>query len=434
MTFEAMPATGPLRGCVRVPGDKSISHRSVLFAALAEGTSELTGVLDSEDVRSTIGAVRALGARVDELGEDARGLRLRVTGWGAEGPRTPAGPIDCGNSGTTARLLLGVVAGFPVTATLTGDASLSRRPMRRVTEPLERMGAIFETTDGRLPVKVIGGALAAIEFQMPVASAQVKTAVLLAGLRAEGTTTVTEPAPSRDHTERMLPAFGVQVTMDADAHSAAVTGPAGLGAADVAVPADPSSAAFLAGAAALVPGSEVVLPDVALNPTRTGFLRVLERMSADVEVTAVPGPRAEPAGTLRVRYRAGLGATTVSADEVPALVDEVPLLAVVATAAAGTTRFEGISELRVKESDRLQAVADGLASLGATVRSGPDWLEVDGPSRLHGAELPSLRDHRLAMSWAVAALVAASPVRIADWEAVAVSYPRFAEDLASLRA
>jgi len=265
-----------------------------------------------------------------------------------------------------------------------------------------------------------------------VAGVQVKTAVLLAGLRAQGVTTVIEPALSRDHTERMLPAFGVGVGRDTGERSSWVTCPCRLGATDISVPADPSSAAFLAGAAALVPGSHVVMTEVALNPTRTGFVRVMEAMGADIGSTVLRAMGAEPVGDVRVRHRAGLRGTVVTAEEVPSLVDEVPLLAVVATACAGTTRFEGVSELRVKESDRLSAIADGLTALGATVRTGEDWLEVDGPVRLRGATLGTLGDHRLAMAWAVAALISDAPVHIEGWEAVAVSYPRFAEDLASL--
>lgn len=430
--FTANPAAGPLLGTVRVPGDKSISHRSVLFAAMSEGSSRITGLLDSEDVRCTVAAVAALGARVSVEKETPLGLDLVVTGWGARGPMAPDGPIDCGNSGTTCRLLLGVLAGWPITVTLDGDESLRRRPMRRVTEPLTRMGARFRDTDGRLPITVHGGQLRAIRYESPVASAQVKTAVLLAGLRAAGATIVLEPAASRDHTERLLPAFGVGVERDTAALSASVGDPVSLCATDVAVPGDPSSAAFLVGAAALVPGSDVVLPEVALNPTRTGFLRVLERMGADVTTTLDRAEGAEPVGTVRARYRAGLRGTVVHASEVPSLVDEIPLLAVVATAAEGTTRFEGVSELRVKESDRLQAVTDALAALGGTVRSGEDWLEVDGPATLVGCDLSSLGDHRLAMAWAVAALVANGAVHIDGWGAVAVSYPRFAEDLGSL--
>jgi len=428
------PGSPPLRGTVAVPGDKSLSHRAVLFAALAEGVSHLTGVLDSEDVRSTMGAVSGLGVRVSLAEQPDGSLAGVVEGWGARGPEAPDAPIDCGNSGTTARLLMGVLAGWPVTVTLVGDDSLSRRPMRRVTEPLAAMGARFDTTpEGTLPVTVHGSAqLKPFSYDSPVASAQVKTALLLAGLRATGGVRVSEPAPSRDHTERLLPAFGVPVTVDPAARAAALCGPVVPRAADIAVPADPSSAAFLVAAALLVPGSEVTLPGVSLNPTRTGFLRVLDRMGARIAIAEQPSAGAEPLGTITASHTEDLAATTVTAEEVPSLVDEVPVLALVASQARGTTRFEGVSELRVKESDRLAAIADGLGALGATVRTGPDWLEVDGAAALGGATLPSLGDHRLAMTWALAGLVAGAAVSIERYESVAVSYPRFAEDLERL--
>lgn len=430
------PATGPLVGEVRVPGDKSLSHRAVLFAALAAGTSRLTGVLDSADVRATIGAVRALGASVD-LAEQADGsLAGTVTGWGAEGPVEPSAPIDCGNSGTTARLLMGVLAGWPVTATLVGDDSLSRRPMLRVTEPLTSMGASFVTAPGgTLPVTVRGSAtLRPFAYESPVASAQVKTALLLAGLRAGGGVRVTEPALSRDHTERLLPAFGVAVTVRPESRAASLCGPQVPVATDIEVPADPSSAAFIVSAALIREGSRVTLPGVSLNPTRTGFLRVLERMGADITIAEAPSAGAEPLGTIRAAFTEGLRATTVSPAEVPSLVDEVPVLALVAAKAHGTTRFEGVGELRVKESDRLAAVADGLAGLGCTVRTGDDWLEVDGPAAFGPASLDSLGDHRLAMCWALAGVCGSAPVTVRRFEAVDVSYPRFADDLSALGA
>lgn len=433
MTLSALPAAGPLSGSLRVPGDKSISHRSVLFAAMAEGTSTLSRVLDSGDVRSTIGAVRALGATVTVSRETVDGLDLEVTGWGEAGPAAPPDPIDCGNSGTTCRLLMGVLSGWPIEVALDGDASLRRRPMRRVMDPLSEMGATFTSQDGRLPITIRGTELRPLRYASPVASAQVTTCLVLAGLRAHGETSVTEPALSRDHTARLLPAFGVPVAHDTDRCSMSVEGPAILHAADVSVPADPSSAAFIAGAAAIVPGSDVLICDVSLNPTRLGFARVLERMGAQVHVTEIRCEGSEPVGDIRVRAAFPLRATGIEPDEVPSLIDEIPLLAVVAARASGTTRFSGVAELRVKESDRLSAVADGLTALGATVRFGDDWLEVDGPASLHGARLSSLGDHRLAMAWAVAALCADAPVEIEDWEAVAVSYPRFAEDLGSLR-
>jgi len=426
------PGAGPLIGTVRVPGDKSISHRSVLFAAMASGVSHLSGVLDSADVRSTIGAVTALGATVVLDAQMHDGLSLTVTGWDDRGPTAPDAPIDCGNSGTTCRLLMGVLAGFPITVTLDGDASLRRRPMRRVADPLEVMGAHIDMKDGRLPLTITGGGLRGIAYDSPVASAQVKTAVLLAGLRAEGRTTVNEPQLSRDHTELLLPAFGVPVTCDAPTVTCGVNGPRSLTATDVEVPADPSSAAFLVGAAAMVPGSQVTLPWVALNRTRMGFATVLRRMGADISIAEGLPVGSEPVGTITARYRAGLTATVVRADEAPSLIDEIPLLAVVATAAQGTTRFEGVGELRVKETDRLASICEQLAILGAVTRSGEDWLEVDGPAQLHGGVVDSLGDHRLAMSWAVASLRASGPVDIEDFDAVAVSYPQFADDLQGL--
>ena len=428
------PANGPLRGTIRVPGDKSISHRAVLFAAMTAGISDVIGALDSSDVRSTIGAVAALGAMVEVRRPRSGALDITVTGWGRGGPTSDgSASIDCGNSGTTARLLMGVLAGHPVDVALTGDESLARRPMRRVIEPLTRMGATFDTGEGgTLPVTVHGGALRAIDYDMPVASAQVKSAVLLAGLSAQGRTIVHEPAASRDHTERLLPAFGVGVGRSIEDNACWVDGPAVLSPTDVPVPGDPSSAAFLVGAAVIVAGSEVHLPDIALNPTRIGFLRVLEAMGADVLIRPDRASGAEPCGELLVRGGRELTGVVVTASEVPSLIDEVPLLAVVAACAHGTTRFEGVGELRVKESDRLGGIVEGLGALGATVRSGSDWLEVDGPAVLHGATLDSLGDHRLAMAWAVAALLAHEPVTIDGWDAIDVSYPAFADDLGRL--
>lgn len=433
---EIHPAERPLTGTIRVPGDKSLSHRAVLFASMAHGVSRLEGVLASQDVLSTIAACRALGARIDAPMDADGGLgTVVVEGWGERGPASPSHAIDCGNSGTTVRLLLGVLAGWPVQATLIGDDSLSKRPMRRVTVPLETMGARFDTSEaGTLPV-VAGGVypLRPITYASPVASAQVKTAILLAGLRAEGTTRVSEPSLSRDHTERLLPAFGVPVAVD-DAPGASVTGPASLTAHDLSVPADPSSAAFLAVAASIVPGSRVVLPEVSLNPTRIGFVEVLRRMSADVSVSDVRSTGSEPLGTITVCGASGMVGTIVTAHEVPSLVDEIPVLAVAAACAAGTTRFEGVGELRVKESDRLEAISKGLAAFGVTVRSGEDWLEVDGGAKLRPVRLDSQHDHRLAMTWAVAALVASGPCVVTGWDAVAVSYPRFEEDFRRLGA
>lgn len=424
---------GPLTGSISVPGDKSLSHRAVLFAALAEGMSRLSGVLESADVRSTIEAVRALGAHIEVVDSRHGAMDLSVTGWGPSGPVQPDTPLDCGNSGTTARLLLGVLAGWAIETTLVGDASLSKRPMERVTRPLERMGASFETDDGRLPVTVRGGSLTALVYESPVASAQVKTAVLLAGTRADGRTLVREPAPSRDHTERLLPVFGVPVGRDPGRREAWLDGPVSLHAADVRVPGDPSSAAFLVAAGLLVPGSRIVIPDVCLNPTRIAFLDVLERMGARIDIR--PGIPAgdEPVGEVQVVFTPELMPTTVHAAEVPGLVDEIPVLALLATQARGQTRFESVGELRVKESDRLAAVVEALTILGAQASTEGDDLIVEGPSVLRGAVLDSRGDHRLAMVWSLAGLIAAEPVIVTGFEAVDVSYPGFARDLGRLR-
>lgn len=425
------PAGSGLVGEVRLSTDKSISHRAVLLAAMAEGESFLIGVLDSADVRSTMAAAEALGASVEVAHASDRGLQLKVRGWGPDGPTQPASPIDCGNSGTTVRLLAGVLAGWPLDVTLTGDASLSARPMERVAEPLRLMGARVDTSEnGTLPLRIRGGNLTAITYESPVASAQVKSAVLLAGLRADGVTTVVEPRASRDHTERMLPIMGAVVKRDG--LRASVTGPATLRPAQVIVPADPSSAAFLAAAATLVPGSEVLLPNVAVNPGRIGFIEVLRAMGARITVKDLPPMGNEPVGTIVVRSAGALSGATVRAEDVPALIDEVPVLALVATQADGTTRFEGVGELRVKESDRLEAVREGLASLGARVEAGDDWLAVHGPSQLVGATLRSSGDHRLAMTWAIAGLLAGGETLIEGFDAIDVSYPAFGADLQQL--
>ena len=417
-----------------------MSHRAVLFAAMAEGESVLSGVLDSADVRTTMAAVSALGA-VCELEIAADGsLAGTVTGWGSAGPTEPEGPLDCGNSGTTTRLLAGVLAGWPIKGSMTGDASLSRRPMKRITDPLSAMGARFDTTAGCLPMTIRGSSLlVSTTYATPVASAQVKSAVLLAGLRASGRTAVTEPAASRDHTERMLPQFGVAVGRDEQTYAAWVDGPTIPVATTIRVPADPSSAAFPVVAAAIVKGSEVVLEHVGLNPSRAGFLVVLERMGADLVIDVDDLNATEPMGTITIRNGDILTGTTVGGHEIPQLIDEVPILAVAAAQATGVTRFEGVGELRVKESDRLQAIVDALTALGVEVSAQEDTLEIVG---LAGRpftpgptlRLPAMDDHRLAMAWAVAGLVSATPFSIVGFETVDVSYPRFAEDMMSIGA
>ncbi len=433
MTIE--PLEGPLTGSVHVPGDKSISHRAVLFAAMAEGTTRLSGVLDSDDVRSSVRAVQQLGARV-ALEKMADGsLAGGITGWGAQGPHTPDAPIDCGNSGTTVRLLMGILAPWNIEVELTGDDSLRRRPMLRVTAPLSRMGARFYPEDrGTLPLTVRGTRpLRAIDYDSPIASAQVKTAVLLAGVGAEGITRVVEPSPSRNHTELMLPRFGVQ-TMAASG-MAQVSGPASMQACEIDVPGDPSSAAFLACAAALTPGSAIQIEGVSLNPARIGFLRTLEQMGVDASRRGVTSAGKELSGIISVRYCEDLHGCEVPAEKIASLVDEVPVLALVAAHARGITVFREVNELRVKETDRIAAIVDGLAKLGVNAWMDGNDLYIEGDPDLkapEGLRFSSGGDHRLAMIWALVGLTGTVPVRIDGFEAVSVSYPGFLDDIASL--
>ena len=429
------PLGGPLAGDVSVPGDKSISHRAVLFSAMAAGTSHLTGVLDSEDVRASIRAVEALGAVVS-LDRQADGtLTGTVTGWGAEGPSQPDAPIDCGNSGTTARLLMGIVAPWDIKVTITGDESLKKRPMRRIVAPLAKMGVDFvPETPETLPITVCGNrALRAIDYASPMASAQLKTAVLLAGVFADGTTTVTEPAPSRNHTELMLPEFNVPTT--AGTRVAIVTGPAEMLASDVVVPGDPSSAAFVAAAALLKPGSSVIIQNVSLNPARIGFVRTLERMGADIRESYGGHEGKEPRGTITVNFTPVLRGCEVHSQHIASVIDEIPVLALVAAHARGVTVFHEVGELRVKESDRLAAIIDGLALLGVDAWEEGDDLFVEGNPQLQvpeGLVFESHGDHRLAMTWALVGACGRIPVSVTDFTCVAVSYPDFLADLKEL--
>ena len=428
MSTVFAPRNVPVSGTLRVPGDKSISHRAVLLAAAAEGTTHLSGLLDSDDVEATIHAVESLGADVNlETAYDGS-LRGEITGWGTKGPISPEEPIDCGNSGTTVRLLMGLLSGYDCAVTLTGDESLCRRPMARVTEPLSRMGASFSSDT--LPITVNGmAALGAIDYEMPVASAQVKSAVLLAGLHADGMTRVIEPARCRDHTERMLGLFGVDVTVDELTSS--ITGPVELVASDVAVPGDPSSAAYFLAAAAMVPGSEVTVRGISLNPTRTGFLTVMRRMGAHFITTHMGTVGSEPYGNVTVKGDSQLTATSVPAEEVPSIIDEIPLLALLATCAKGTSCFIDVGELRVKESDRLSAIVEGLTKLGCTAYVRDDTLFVEGGTLPNGnAELATCGDHRLAMCWALAGSLFDATVTLDDVDCISVSYPQFLRDLA----
>ena len=429
------PLARPLSGVVRVPGDKSISHRSVLFSAMAEGTSHVSGVLDSADVRSSIGAVRALGAEVNLEKQPDGSLAGDIRGWGGLGPSQPEGAIDCGNSGTTVRLLMGVLAPWDITVELTGDDSLRRRPMRRIAAPLELMGARFAPEGATtLPLSITGTrGLAAISYDSPVASAQLKTAILLAGIFAAGTTSVHEPAPSRNHTELMLPGFGVDV--EAAPGEASVAGGQSLHACDVDVPGDPSSAAFMACAAALRPDSTIDIENVSLNEARIGFARVLERMGADIALKPTGSAGEEPCGTISVSYVEHLRSCEVVGREIASLVDEIPVLALVAAHAEGTTVFHEVGELRVKETDRLAAILEGLSKLGVRAWAEGDDLHIEGKPGLvvpEGLVFDSLGDHRLAMTWSLVGFTGAHPVSIRDFEAVRVSYPGFRADIERL--
>jgi 3-phosphoshikimate 1-carboxyvinyltransferase len=419
------PAAGPLGGSITVPGDKSIAHRALLFGGLATGTTVIRGVGHGEDNQSTMHVLRALGVQVVREGGE-----VRVTGRGFTGLTAPKGVLDCGNSGTTMRLLTGILAPASFDATLDGDASLRKRPMRRVVEPLGRMGALIDTSDGRPPVTVHGRALRPAEFTLNVASAQVKTALLLAGLHTEGRTVVEEPGASRDHTERLLPAFGATIERPRP-NVVAITGPQALRACTVDVPGDPSAAAFWLVAGSIVPGSRLTIRGVSTNPTRIGAIDVLRAMGARISEHPVAGQGDEPVADLEVEA-APLHGTVVAGDAMLRAIDEFPVLAVAAAVAQGPTRFADGAELRVKESDRIAAMALGLRTLGITVEESDDGMVVHG-GRLGGGTVESHTDHRIAMAFVVAALAATAPVTIRGADAIAVSDPGFLLTLATLR-
>ncbi|WP_216914647.1 MULTISPECIES: 3-phosphoshikimate 1-carboxyvinyltransferase [unclassified Synechococcus] len=426
-------AGGSLRGHVTVPGDKSISHRSLLFGAIAEGTTRIEGLLPAEDPLSTAACLRAMGVTVSPI---ADGQVVTVEGVGLDGLREPADVLDCGNSGTTMRLMLGLLAGRAGRHfVLTGDASLRSRPMRRVGAPLAQMGARIQgREDGNLaPLAVLGQTLHGSVIGTPVASAQVKSALLLAALTANGPTTVIEPAPTRDHSERMLRAFGADLEVDGDGGRFITVrpGPA-LQGQTVVVPGDISSAAFWLVAAAITPGAELTVENVGLNPSRTGILDVLAEMGARITVLNSRDVAGEPVGDLHVQH-GPLRAFRIEEPMIPRLVDEIPVLAVAACCAEGVSRISGAAELRVKETDRLAVMARQLTAMGARLEEHADGLSIEGPTPLHGAEVDSETDHRVAMSLAVASLVARGDTRLGRAEAAAVSYPGFWDDLARLR-
>jgi 3-phosphoshikimate 1-carboxyvinyltransferase len=418
--------SGPLKGSVRVPGDKSISHRALIFGAMTVGETRIEGLLEGEDVLNTAQAMRALGASVERTGEGA----WRVHGVGVGGFREPETVLDFGNSGTGCRLVMGAVAGCPITAIFDGDASLRKRPMRRIIEPVELIGAhaVSVTDGGRLPITLAGARdPMPVVYRTPVPSAQIKSAVLLAGLAAPGETTVIESEASRDHTERLLAHFGadVRVADEDTGRWIRLQGQPELVPAPVMVPADPSSAAFPMVAALIVPGSELVLTEVMTNPLRTGLMLTLREMGADIEVLERRADRGEEMAGLRVRASA-LRGVEVPAERAPSMIDEYPILAVAASFAEGTTVMRGLKELRVKESDRLAAVADGLRATGVDVEVEGDDLIVHGRARpLGGATVTTHMDHRIAMAFLVMGLASEKPVGVDDASFIATSFPAF---------
>jgi 3-phosphoshikimate 1-carboxyvinyltransferase len=418
---------GGLQGNIQVPGDKSISHRSLMLGALAQGETIVRGLLLGEDPRSTAACFRAMGAEISELNT----TEVRIQGIGLGHLREPADILDAGNSGTTMRLMLGILASHPDRYfTVTGDSSLRSRPMSRVIKPLAAMGAQIWGRDGDklAPLAVRGQQLKGIHYQSPIASAQVKSCVMLAGLMADGKTTVTEPALSRDHSERMLRAFGAQVDVDPETNSVTVTGHPMLRGQTVVVPGDISSAAFWLVAGAIVPGSNLLVENVGVNPTRTGVLEALEMMGADITLENQREVAGEPVADIRVKH-GPLKACRIAGDIIPRLIDEIPILAVAACFAEGTTVFEDAEELRVKESDRITVMANQLNAMGAKVTERPDGMEVTGGQPLTGTEVDSFTDHRIAMSLAIAALRSAGTTTIHRAEAASISYPNFVATL-----
>ena len=423
-------ASKPLRGTLTVSGDKSISHRAVMLGSLATGTTEIEGFLPGEDCLSTIRCFRSMGVQIEQNGSS-----VKVFGRGLRELTAPAGILDCGNSGTTTRLLSGVLAAQHFNSVLSGDASIQRRPMKRIMIPLRAMGADITSVSGNdcAPLSVHGKQLYGIHFNSPIASAQVKSAVLLAGLYASGQTTVTEPALSRDHTERMLRSFGAKVLTGnfEDRPSVTVTETQNLYGTEISVPGDISSAAFFLVGASIVPGSEVVLRNVGINPTRDGVISALRAMGAKIEVLEVRNEDSEPAADLLVRY-APLHGTEIGGALIPRSIDDLPVLAAAAAVAEGRTVIRDAAELKVKESNRIRTMAEGLSRLGAQVEETEDGLIIDGGAALHGGAVESYSDHRIAMSFAILSLVTDGEVRISDPDCVNISAPTFYEDLKSL--
>lgn len=424
-TFQ--PATGPLRGEIEVPGDKSISHRSVIFGALAYGTTKVSHFLDGEDCMRTVEAFRQMGIKIDR-----EGSVLKIHGKGPEALKEPQAPLYFGNSGTTTRLMLGLLAGLPFFTVIYGDSSLSARPMDRVVNPLRQMGAEM---DGRkngsyLPLAIRGKKLQGMDYSLPVKSAQVKSAVLLAGLFADDKTIVREDSATRDHTEKMLQAYGADIT--ANGLQTSITSGAKLKAGDIYVPGDISSAAFFLAAAAIIPGSHLVLKTVGLNETRTGLLDVLQKMGGNIRISNRKSSGGEDYGDITVSY-ASLHGITIEGKLIPRLIDEIPVIALLATQAEGTTVIRDAEELRIKETDRISAVCDVLQTLGADIEPTADGMIIHGKSKLTGGKAASYQDHRIAMMAAIAALAAQDEVVLDDASSISVSYPDFFADFTNIQ-
>ncbi len=426
--FIQPPTSGlSLQGRIRIPGDKSISHRALMLGAIAQGQTQIKGLLLGEDPCSTASCFQAMGAEISELNSEL----VTVTGIGLGNLQEPTDVLNAGNSGTTMRLMLGLLASHPGRFfTVTGDSSLRSRPMSRVVKPLQQMGAqIWGRKDGSLaPLAISGQALKPIHYHSPIASAQVKSCILLAGLLTEGQTTVTEPALSRDHSERMLKAFGAKLDIDPQTNSVTITGPTQLVGQTVVVPGDISSAAFWLVAGAIVPNSELVIENVGVNPTRTGILETLAMMGADIQRLNEREVAGEPVADLRVRS-SRLQSCTIAGEIIPRLIDEIPILAVASVFATGTTVIKDAAELRVKESDRIAVMAQQLNKMGAKVTELPDGMEITGGTPLVGTDVDSYTDHRIAMSLAIAALVATGKTTIQRAEAASISYPNFVPTL-----
>lgn len=419
-----------LKGEITPPPDKSISHRAVMFASLAKGTSIIKNFLWAKDPLSSLNAMRSLGVEI-KIGDSKE---IIVYGKGLHSLKEPENVIDCGNSGTTLRLLSGILAGQSFLSVLTGDESLRQRPMRRIIEPLRTMGAdIHGRADDRFPPVVIkGGGLRGVNYRMPVASAQVKSAILLAGIYAKGETFITEPHKSRDHTERMLKNMGVNI--EVKENTVRITPPEGeLYCFDITIPNDFSSSAFFIAAALLIPHSEILLRNVCLNPTRTGFLEVLKEMGASVEIFNVTEQGGEPAGDILCKASTGLKGVTVHGEIIPRMIDEFPVLCVVASQAEGKTIVKGAGELRVKESDRIMAMTSELRKMGVDIKDFEDGLEIKGPCKLKPAEVYSYKDHRIAMALSIAGLLTEGETTIRDAECVDISFPQFYDLLRELQ-